>query len=36
MGFIRQLIYATIMPPRYLEAIKTDALKKISEKKKEK
>jgi len=34
MGFIRTLIYATLVSTKVREAIQLDALKKISEKKK--
>jgi len=34
MGFIRKLVYATIIPKKYLEAIKVDELKKVNEGKK--
>ena len=34
MSFIRKIVYATIMPKAYLEAIKVDELKKANEKKK--
>ena len=34
MGYFRKLIYATLIPKKYLEAIKVDELKKANEKKK--
>tara|TARA_R110000851_G_scaffold104737_2_gene222553 strand:+ start:332 stop:436 length:105 start_codon:yes stop_codon:yes gene_type:complete len=34
MSFIRKLVYATVIPKKYLEAIKVDELKKANEKKK--
>jgi hypothetical protein len=36
MGFIRQLVYGTLLSPKALEAIKVDALQKINEGKKKK
>lgn len=34
MGFIRKLIYATLVPEKVREAVKIDELKKANEKKK--
>jgi hypothetical protein len=36
MGFIRKLIYATLVSEKVREAVKIDELKKLNEKKKEK
>ena len=36
MGFIRKLVYATLIPEKLREAIKVDELKKLNETKKKK